>query len=189
MGGRAIGTIATVLGSCGLLLAMVPAAGAAESAYTPLVLDKCDNVTPPEMAEQGAVFRCKGYGGIAVRVAEGDLRMFVSYGDRAKDQTAAGQTLPMFNMIGETLEWRVEDGKPFATILRYHWDSDGLGGGSTLVVTKLGKTDACHVAYVRAEENPDANKLAREIADKDARRFSCERDRPRTYGAGGQPVD
>ncbi|ODR95841.1 hypothetical protein AUC70_02975 [Methyloceanibacter stevinii] len=64
-----------------------------------------------------------------------------------------------------------------------------LGGGSTLVVTKLGNTNACHVAYVRAEENPDANKLAREIADNDARRFSCERDRPRTYGPGGQPVD
>lgn len=189
MGGRAIGTIATVLGSCALLLATMPAFGAAESAYTPLVLDKCDNITPPAFAEHGVVFRCKGYGGMAVRVAEGDLRMFVSYGDGAKDQTAAGQTLPMFNTIGETLEWRVEDGKPFATILRYHWDSDGLGGGSTLVVTKLGNTNACHVAYVRAEENPDANKLAREIADNDARRFSCERDRPRTYGPGGQPVD
>ena len=49
----------------------------------PLVLDKCDDVTLPEMEERGAVFRCQGYGGIAVRVAEGDLRMFVSYRDRA----------------------------------------------------------------------------------------------------------
>lgn len=182
-------TFAAILAGAGLLVPAAPAAGAAESAYTPLVLEKCDAVTPPAMAEQGAVFRCKGYGGMAVRVAEGDLRMFVSYGNRARDQTAARQTLPMFNTTGETLEWRVEDGKPVATILRYHWDSDGLSKGSTLVVTKLGETDACHVAYVRAEANPDANRLAREIADKDARRFSCERDRPRTYGPGGQPVD
>jgi hypothetical protein len=186
--------ILTVLLGAGLLgsgwpLAPVQAAGVVESAYTPLVLDKCGNVTPPDMEERGAVFRCQGYGGIAVRVAEGDLRMFVSYGDRAEDQTAASQTLPAFNATGETLEWRLEDGKPFATILRYHWDSDGLSRGSTLVVTKLDKADACHVAYVRAEENPNANALAREIADEDARRFSCERDRPRTYGAGGQPID
>ena len=35
----------------------------------PLVLDKCDDVTLPEMEERCAVFRCQGYGGIAVRVA------------------------------------------------------------------------------------------------------------------------
>lgn len=119
------------------------AAGAVESTYTPLVLDKCDNVSQPQIKERGAVFRCQGYGGIAVRVAEGDLRMCVSYGDRAEDQTAARKTLPAFNATGETLEWRLEDAKPFATILQYYWDSDGLGRGSTLVFTKLGKTDAC----------------------------------------------
>ncbi len=75
--------ILTVLLGAGLLgsgwpLAPVQAAGVVESAYTPLVLDKCGNVTPPDMEERGAVFRCEGYGGIAVRVAEGDLRMFVS---------------------------------------------------------------------------------------------------------------
>ena len=42
---------------------------AIESAYMPLVLDKCDDVTLPEMEERGAVFRFQGYGGIAVRVA------------------------------------------------------------------------------------------------------------------------
>lgn len=189
MSGYVIQAFAAFFGGGALLLAAAPAAGAVESAYTPLVLDACENITPPELADEGAVFQCNGYGGMAVRVAEGDLRMFVSYCDSAEDQTAAGQTLPMFNTIGETLEWRIENGKPFAAILRYRWDSDGLANGSTLVVTKLGKTDACHVAYVRAEQNPDANSLAREIADKDARRFSCERDRPRTYGAGGQPID
>ena len=136
--------ILTVLLGAGLLgsgwpLAPVQAAGVVESAYTPLVLDKCGNVTPPDMEERGAVFRCEGYGGIAVRVAEGDLRMFVSYGDRAEDQTAASQTLPAFNATGETLEWRLEDGKPFARILRYHRDSDGLSRRSTLVITKSAK--------------------------------------------------
>ena len=129
---------------CGWPFAAVQAAGAIGSAYMPLVLDKCDDVTLPEMEERGAVFRCQGFGGIAVRVAEGDLRMFVSYRDRAGDQTAARQTLPAFNATRETLEWRLEDGKPFATILRYHRDSDGLSRRSTLVVTKLGYADVCH---------------------------------------------
>ena len=67
-------------------------------------------------------------------------------------------------MIGETLEWRVkrEGGKlkPFATILRFRWDADDRQG-STLVVTKLGEDDACHMAYVEATNNPKANEQAR----------------------------
>lgn len=186
---RGLGAVlGSVLGSAGLLVAPAAIAEPIESAYTPLVLERCDNITPAEMADHGAVFRCAGYGGTDVRVAEGDLRMFVSYGTGADDQTAAGQTLPAFNSIGETLEWRLDDGTPFATILRFRWDSDGAKG-STLVVTKLGKTDSCHVAYVQAESNADANSLARELADKDARRFSCKRDRPRTYGPDGKPID
>jgi hypothetical protein len=41
-----------------------------------------------------------------VRVAEGDLRIFVSYGPKAETQTAAYETIPQFNTISETLEWR-----------------------------------------------------------------------------------
>jgi len=118
--------------------------------------------------------------------------MFVSYGPDAASQTAATQTLPAFNSTGETLEWRLatEGGRktPFATILRFHWDSDGAKG-STLVVTKLGQTDACHVAHVMATGNPNANVLAREIADSQARGFDCQRDKIRAYGPDGTQVD
>ena len=145
-------------------------------------------VAAPEAPEDGAVFRCKGLHGMDVRVAEGDLRMFVSYGPNAEQQSAASQTIPVFNTIGKTLEWRLDDGAPFATILRYRWDSDN-GEGSTLVVTKIGATDACHIAYVQATENAKANALAREIADGQARGFSCGRDKPRTYGADGKQTD
>ena len=71
--------------------------------------------SPPEASEIGGVFRCEGFGGMDVRVIEGDLRMFVS---DAAMQTAAQQMLPAFNSNGETLEWRLADGKPFPTILR-----------------------------------------------------------------------
>jgi hypothetical protein len=173
------------------VLPLLPVGAAAEeiaSVYTPLKLDACKNVTPPGEEEVGGVFRCEGYGGRDVRVAEGDLRMFVSYGPDAERQTAATQTLPAFNSTGETLEWRLADGVPFATILRFHWDSDGAKG-STLVVTKLGETDACHVAHVMATDNPNANVLAREIADGQARGFNCQRDKIRDYGPDGAQVD
>ena len=57
--------------------------------------------------------------------------------------------------------------------------------GSTLVVTKLGQDDACHVAYVEATGNPQANEQARAIADRDARSFRCKTDKAKTYGAAG----
>ena len=170
------------------LLSFGAAAEEITTAYTPLKLKTCKDLTPPEAREYGGVFLCKGYGGMDVRVAEGDLRMFVSCGPNSADQTAAKQTLPAFNSIGETLEWRLANGKPFATILRFHWDSDGAKG-STLVVTKLGRSDACHVAYVMATGNPNANVLARKVADGQARGFDCARDRARTYGPAGNQVD
>jgi hypothetical protein len=74
---------------------------------------------------------------------------------------------------------------PFATILRYKWDSDAVEG-STLVVTKLGKDDACHVEAVG---NAKANGQAREIADRDASSFDCKRDRAKHYGGGGNLVN
>ena len=175
-------TIATLLSSFGATAETI------SSVYTTLKPTACEDVTPEEAREYGSVFTCKGYDDIDVRVAEGDLRMFVSYGPGAAKQTAATETLPQFNTIGDTLEWRLADGKPFATILRFRWDSDN-GQGSTLVVTKLGRSDACHVAYVMATGNPNANVLARKVADTIARGFNCADDRIHRYGPAGNRTD
>ncbi len=172
------------------VLAMLMPAQAQEisSLYTPLDLKKCKDVTQADAKEYGTIWRCEGYEGLSIRVAEGDLRIFVSYGPKAETQTAANETLPQFNTIGDKLEWRVakegERFRPFATILRYKWDSDN-GEGSTLVVTKLGRDDACHVAYVDATGNPKANEQARAIADRDAVKFVCKQDTARHYAADG----
>jgi hypothetical protein len=114
--------------------------------------------------------------------------MFVAFGPDAEKQKAWGQTIPMFNMIGETLEWRLrKEGAgwtPFATILRYRWDSD-LVEGSTLVVTKLGPDETCHMAYVEASGNPKANEQARAIADADD--FDCIH-KPLNYDKSGNII-
>ena len=173
-----------------LALALFPGPASAaeiESVYTKLDLKQCKDVTPEDITDYGSVWQCPGQDGIDVRVAEGDLRIFVSYGPNAANQTATYETIPQFNTIGETLEWRVrrEGGKlkPFATILRFTWSVDGKTG-STLVVTKLGGDDACHIAYVEASGNLKANEESRAIADTDARGFICKKDRAKHYGAG-----
>lgn len=174
-----------------LALALFPGPASAaeiESVYTKLDLKQCKDVTPEDIKDYGSVWQCPGQDGIDVRVAEGDLRIFVSYGPNAANQTATYETIPQFNTIGETLEWRVrrEGGKlkPFATILRFTWSVDGKTG-STLVVTKLGGDDVCHMAYVEASGNLKANEEARAIADTDARGFICKQDKAKHYGAGG----
>lgn len=176
-------------------LALAPFAARAEeisSVYTSLDLKACADVTPAEAKDYGTIWRCKGYDGIDVRVAEGDLRIFVSYGPKAETQAAANETLPQFNNIADRLEWRLakEDGrwKPFATILRFPWSVDGKTG-ATLVITKLDKDNACHLAYVEASGNPKANDQARVIADRDARGFDCKGSRPKHYGADGRLIE
>jgi hypothetical protein len=54
--------------------------------------------------------------------------------------------------------------------------------GRVLVVTRLGPGGVCHVGYVDARANPDANALAQQIADRHARTFSCGEDKPVVLG-------
>lgn len=167
-------------------------AGQISSLYTSLDLEKKCKLVASSPDEGGwAKWSCKGHKGMHVRVAEGDLRFFVSFGPNAEKQTAASQTLALFNTIHNTLEWRVERvGKewvPFATILRYFWDSDGRKG-QTLVVTKLSEEDACHVAHIVANGNPKANEQARKAADTHARNFKCGETETLRFGPGGEAL-
>lgn len=186
-------------------IAAGPAAGQDEqmvSVYTALELEtECSMPAPPKDDEAGsAQWWCDGYRGIAVRVAEGDLRFFLGYGRDAAIQCSSRQTLGAFNTIGTTLEWRLlreypGHMTPVATILRYKTEMDGRAG-EYLVVTRLDGTQACHMAYVDVREQADANALARLAADRFAPTFDCARDRPfmmtrdgpaagGTSGAGG----
>ena len=184
-----------------LALAMLPASPAMaetiESATTPFNVDKCPHKEGTE-PEDGGSWRCPGYGGIAVVMAEGDSRVYVSYGPRASREPAASQTLGALNGEGTSIEWRIvrgRDGKrrPFATIMR--WTTavvtddpkveDGTFRGEVLVVTRLGPGGVCHVGYVDGRQNANADDLAREIADRHARGFRCGKDKPIVLGDKG----
>jgi hypothetical protein len=192
------GTSAILCGSA--MLALCIAAQAAgpsiESAYTSYDTKACPHRVGRDPEDYGE-WRCKGLG-MAVLVSAGDQRITMSFGPRAKDEPAAGQTLERFNDVYKArIEWRlIRDtrgrAQAFAAIVR--WNTFVLDEGDTpdkavrgrvLVVTRLGPGGVCHVGYVDALANANANALAREIADERARAFDCAADKPIILGATG----
>ena len=184
-----------VAAALALLVASPAIAETIESATTPLEVDKCPHTRGRAPEDEGE-WRCKGYGGIPVVVSLGDIRVYVSYGAKARNEPAAGQTLGAPNGEGKSIEWRLvrePDGKrrPFATIMRWTTavadpdKEDSVQHGEVLVVTRLGPGGVCHVGYVDGRQNPNAEDLAREIADRHARTFRCGKDKPIILGDKG----
>lgn len=175
-----------------LALAVPAAAQTVESAYTELDLKRCQH-NPGAVAEDYGEWFCEGYRGMPVRVGAGDQRVTVSYGNRAKEEPAATQTLERFNGVGGRIEWRIAPNaqgnkRAFATIVRWSTTATGADGkpvrGEMLVVTRIGIAGVCHVGYVDGR-NAKANELARQIADQYAREFICRRDKPVVLGDKG----
>ena len=168
----------------GLLLGALasPAYAGFNSAYTDINLDQCLVLDSDDF---GTTWSCPGYKGYPLMVSEGDLRFSLIYGFGAK--MADGQTLPPFNHLGQKLEWRLSNAKgrwlPIATIVRYHTAAPDTGEdeGQILVVTQLVEGNTCHIAYIDALANPDANELARQAADESGD-FDCETDEIETIG-------
>lgn len=169
--------IAAALGIAVAASVAASPANAAESHYTSLDLGECTQqpIDPNDMLESGN-WVCQGYLGIPVLVSESDLRFFVTYGADGANQPAAHQTIPPFNLINDTLEWRVTDsGTPYATILRFIGEIDLAENVEVLVVTRIADSGGiCHVAYVNASANANANELARQAADLIAPNFECD---------------
>lgn len=154
------------------------------SAYTDLNLDECLVL---EADDFGASWSCPGYKGYPLMVQEGDLRFSLSYGFNIDQNNAGFQTLPPFNNLGSKLEWRLSNASgrwfPIATIVRYHTADPETGEdkGQVLVVSQIADGNSCHIAYVDALANKDANELARQAADK-AGDFNCMTDEVEVIG-------
>ena len=144
---------------------------AVQSRYTQIA--DCETVESSEESG-GFVERCSGYRGTPLYVSRSDLRHDVDAGVRNDRWETPGG----FNDLGETVEWRIRDGRPFAVIVRY--EVEGPGGAaaerrSDLAVVKVGREGAlgCLVGYVQADASPDQNTAARRLADRDAASFDC----------------
>jgi hypothetical protein len=174
------------------LAATISAASAAaqdiSSAYTKLDVRRDCRSRPARAVEDYGDWRCKGYAGTPMWLGAGDQRMYVSFGAKAEKEPAAEQTLAPFNdFYRGVVEWRLVDGKAFAAIMRWNVKrpadmEDREIRGRALVVTRLPPGPVCHIGYVDALANPNANELAREIADRHARDFACGKDKPVILG-------
>ncbi len=169
--------------------AQTPQGAGVTYAYTTFDADKNCRHRKGKDEEDYGTWTCRGYAGIAVVLSAGDQRMQVSFGPRASDEVAAGETLPSFNDVYRgTIEWRLARGKdgkvrPYATILRWNYmldPDDRKASGRMLVVTRLNPGGVCHVGYVDGRA-ADANEKARKIADEKARTFRCEVDKADHY--------
>ena len=172
-----------------LLLSTSSFCAAFESAYTKFNTDDCPHEEGTDAEDEG-IWTCPGYDGIDVLVSAGDQRMFISFGPD-RDSYALTETFSGFNdAFDGTVEWLIEktDGqsKPFATILRWNvmtGNDEGTPSGRILVITRLGDGGVCHVGYVDARANPNANELARKLAEDHARTFQCGKEKPLVVGA------
>ena len=171
------------------------AAGDISSAYSDL--DTETDCTVFATAEEGdgewTNLVCNGYRGFPVFLYEDDLRESVFYGFPAGgDLAPAWESFSAFNSVGPKIEWRLESSNgnsvPFATIHRRLVSGGGDGSSTTevLVVSKVGQIDVregCAVGLVLASGHPEANEVARKIADERVRDFVCGTDQRISVGS------
>jgi hypothetical protein len=169
------------------------------STYTSTAPKDCRQIGKPSELDGSTTRVCPGKAGLVVLISEDDLREIVSVGRNRKvaaEEPAAQVWFGPFNSSENTVEWRAAGAKPFAIIQRWHiadgTDLDKQGRPNTkamLVVTRLPPGPVCHVAYVDAIANPNANELARKAADDFAHGFACGKDEVKIIGTRGRAVE
>lgn len=131
------------------------------SAYTKLDLDSCQFIDKGD--EPGWMeWRCAGYASLALFVQNGDDRYDLDAGIEVEDPTFG----PTFDYPGDTVEWRLFNGTPFAIIYRLKNADPDRPPASVLIVESVGRgtKPGCRVAAIDGATK-DANVQARRAAD------------------------
>ena len=141
------------------------------SAYTDLRLGNCQQTSQVEEGAS-ASWSCPGYQNVPLFVATGDDRISIGAGV----DSGNFETLPPFSSEPDRIEWRLRNGAPFAIIYRLRlatnegseWSASALGVSSVGAQGRPG----CVVAWVDGNV-PNANDVARRVADERASSFRC----------------
>lgn len=101
-------------------------------------------------------------------VQAGDNRYDISAGVNDDGESFCSAPACAFDFPGDTVEWRLSGGKPFAIIYRLifdpeYWPESKLKKSSKLMVETVG-TNACRIAEIPGD-TPNANAAARKAAD------------------------
>ncbi len=166
----------------------VAAADEISSSYSRFDLEKgCKQIEPGDEYVYAGTWRCPGHKGIDIVIASSDDRDYVGFGKDGGETCAFKKTFNAFNTALSPVEWRLRNGKVFAAIERWRVVIDENGNTATwLVVSKVDGAEACAVIYV-AGSYPDANAVARIMADGEAGDFNCETDVPTVTSTAGPP--
>jgi hypothetical protein len=169
------------------------------SSYTSTAPKDCRVSSAGNGVDDSAIRVCPGKAGLVVLISEDDLRETVSIGRNraaAAKEPAAQVWFGPFNSTTTTVEWRTQDGQPFAIIQRWHIadnsdqdKNDRPIAKPMLIVTRLPPGAVCHVAYIDVQTNANANELARKAADENARNFKCGADDVKVAGESGRAVE
>jgi len=154
------------LGVC--LIASIPAAAQKfTSIYTSTNTKACRTLESHTDEAGWYRGRCKGVGGYALDLTEGDLRQSLDVITPTKKKLELNFTTfyPSFSAVGERVEWRMNREVPVALIARYNVadPEDSKKNTSYLFVAKIGKKESCVVDIIAP--GPKQNEKARESAD------------------------
>ncbi|WP_372922045.1 hypothetical protein [Roseovarius sp.] len=179
------------------LLALVfPVAGHAQtldSVYTSYDWAKdcrtLEQDVPPDEAGMGFQMICPGPDGMYLMLTDGDARISMDYG--TTQDFGPWESFSTFSSVSDTVKWRRQALKgemtPFATIHRWF-----VGPSNTprelLIISTVATspgTESCMVGFIDTTNTPDANALARDVADRYAPGFVCGNARARGFGYVG----
>lgn len=172
-----------------LLLPAATAAQPVDSVYSRFDWQSdCTVTDSPSAADESWVrLRCPGPGPYSVFVADDDQRMSLDYG-RVRGRNG-WESFTSFNHVHTTVEWRRRETRagmtPFATIHRWFVHAGDQKPREVLVVSTIAESaqeQSCMVGFVDAGATPQANRVARRVADRHAAGFTCGVDRPRYHG-------
>lgn len=145
-----------------------------------------DQDAPPDEAGMGFQLVCPGPDGMNLMLADGDARVSMDYG--STPDFGPWESFASFNSVHDTVEWRRQplngEMTPFATIHRWF-----VGPSNTtrefLIISTVAQSpskESCMVGFIDTTNTPDANELARDVADRYAPGFVCGNARVRGFG-------
>ena len=148
-----------------------------------------DQDAPPESAGMGFRMICPGPDRMHLMLTDGDARVSMDYG--STPAFGPWESFASFNSVHDTVEWRRQplNGEitPFATIHRWF-----VGPSNTtrefLIISTVANApseESCMVGFIDTTNTPDANALARAVADRYAPGFICGNARARGFGYVG----
>jgi hypothetical protein len=158
-----------IVGAC--LAASMPAtAQKITSVYTSTNTKACRTIESDPNEAGSYLGRCKGVGGYALDLSEGDLRQSLDLITPSKKKFELNLTsfFSSFSALGEKVEWRLRKGVPIALIVRYYVaDPEGRKKDTPyLIVASVSRKSSCVIDII--DPAPHQNEKARKSADSAA---------------------